>query len=53
MTSGSTITARAQEIFSSHLDKQRQRIDQIMAGQIDPLIDALLDLDKQQRLESL
>jgi peptide chain release factor 1 len=28
-------------------------LDQIMAGQLDPLIDALLELDKQQRLESL
>src|SRR5438874_5890832 len=28
-------------------------LDQIMAGNLDPLIDALLELDKQQRLESL
>jgi peptide chain release factor 1 len=28
-------------------------LDQIMAGNLDPLIAALLDLDKQQRLESL
>ena len=28
-------------------------LDQIMAGQLDPLIGALLDLDKQQRLEAL
>jgi peptide chain release factor 1 len=28
-------------------------LDQIMAGQLDPLIDALLELDKQQRLESM
>jgi len=28
-------------------------LDQIIAGQIDPLIAALLDLDKQQRLEAL
>jgi peptide chain release factor 1 len=28
-------------------------LDQIMQGQMDPLIDALLELDKQQRLEEL
>jgi peptide chain release factor 1 len=28
-------------------------LDQIIAGNLDPLIDALLELDKQQRLESL
>ncbi len=28
-------------------------LDQIMTGQLDPLIDALLELDKQQRLEAL
>ncbi|MGH7178735.1 MAG: peptide chain release factor 1 [Tepidisphaeraceae bacterium] len=28
-------------------------LDQIMAGNLDPLIDALLELDKQQRLEAL
>jgi peptide chain release factor 1 len=28
-------------------------LDQIMAGELDPLIDALLELDKRQRLESL
>jgi peptide chain release factor 1 len=28
-------------------------LDQIIAGNLDPLIDALLDLDKQQRLEEL
>ncbi len=28
-------------------------LDQIMLGQIDPLIEALLELDKQQRLEAL
>jgi peptide chain release factor 1 len=28
-------------------------LDQIMQGNLDPLIDALLELDKQQRLESL
>jgi peptide chain release factor 1 len=28
-------------------------LDQVMAGNLDPLIDALLELDKQQRLESL
>ncbi len=28
-------------------------LDQIMAGELDPLINALLELDKQQRLESL
>src|SRR5579862_452235 len=28
-------------------------LDQIMAGNLDPLIDALLELDKQQRLENL
>ncbi|WP_428938722.1 peptide chain release factor 1 [Fontivita pretiosa] len=28
-------------------------LDQIMQGQLDPLIDALLELDKRQRLESL
>jgi peptide chain release factor 1 len=28
-------------------------LDQIMQGQLDPLIDALLELDKQQRLEAL
>jgi len=28
-------------------------LDQIMLGQLDPLIDALLELDKQQRLENL
>jgi len=28
-------------------------LDQIMQGHLDPLIDALLELDKQQRLESL
>ena len=28
-------------------------LDQIMAGQLEPLINALLDLDKQQRLEEL
>ncbi|HWE96226.1 MAG TPA: peptide chain release factor 1 [Tepidisphaeraceae bacterium] len=28
-------------------------LDQILAGQLDPLITALLDLDKQQRLEEL
>ena len=28
-------------------------LDQIMAGNLDPLIEALLELDKQQRLESL
>jgi peptide chain release factor 1 len=28
-------------------------LDQIMAGQLDPLVNALLELDKQQRLESL
>ena len=28
-------------------------LDQIMQGMLDPLIDALLELDKQQRLESL
>jgi peptide chain release factor 1 len=28
-------------------------LDQIVAGQLDPLINALLELDKQQRLESL
>jgi peptide chain release factor 1 len=28
-------------------------LDQVMQGNLDPLIDALLDLDKQQRLESL
>ena len=28
-------------------------LDQIMQGLLDPLIDALLELDKQQRLEAL
>ncbi len=28
-------------------------LDQVMQGQLDPLIDALLELDKQQRLEGL
>jgi peptide chain release factor 1 len=28
-------------------------LDQVMAGQLDPLIEALLELDKQQRLEEL
>ena len=28
-------------------------LDKIIAGQLDPLIDALLELDKQQRLESM
>ena len=28
-------------------------LDQIMQGNLDPLIDALLELDKQQRLEAL
>ena len=28
-------------------------LDQIMAGHLDPLIGALLELDKQQRLEAL
>ncbi|MBC8107257.1 MAG: peptide chain release factor 1 [Anaerolineae bacterium] len=28
-------------------------LDQVMAGSMDPLIDALLELDKQQRLEAL
>jgi peptide chain release factor 1 len=29
------------------------KLDQIMAGQLDPLLDALLELDKRQRLENL
>ena len=32
MSSGSAVAARAGEIFSHHIDSQRRRLDQIMAG---------------------